>query len=185
MTQPTSGDYDPGLDHNSENDPEKGAILGAVGGVVTGAVAGAMTGPVGAVIGAVAGGLIGAGASGAAVTAVDDHDHDASPGEVDSTPAEVSADTYTGRTGVTALGGTDIGADLPPGIPAEGEFRSQSSLDEGSLTPTVGQTPSPGVGPEAGLPGQVEAAPTLPDQPSRGAGIGSDTSPTTIPDRTF
>jgi len=65
-----------GLDDDPHNDAEKGAALGGLGGAAVGAVAGSMAGPVGAVVGAVAGGLIGAGASGAAVNAVDKADND-------------------------------------------------------------------------------------------------------------
>ncbi len=65
-----------GIDDDPKNDAEKGAALGGLGGAAVGAVAGAAAGPVGAVVGAVAGGLAGAGASGAAVAAVDQVDND-------------------------------------------------------------------------------------------------------------
>ena len=65
-----------GLDGNSNNDAEKGAALGGLGGAAVGAAAGSIAGPVGTLIGAVAGGLVGAGASGAAVAAVDAVDND-------------------------------------------------------------------------------------------------------------
>lgn len=65
-----------GIDDNSNNDAEKGAALGGLGGVAVGAAAGSMLGPVGTIVGAVAGGLLGAGASGAAVAAVDQVDND-------------------------------------------------------------------------------------------------------------
>ena len=65
-----------GIDNNPSGDSEKGAALGGLGGVAVGAAAGSLAGPVGTVIGAVAGGLIGAGASGAAVAAVDAVDND-------------------------------------------------------------------------------------------------------------
>jgi uncharacterized protein YcfJ len=65
-----------GIDDNPNNDAEKGAALGGLGGVAVGAAAGSMLGPVGTVIGAVAGGLLGAGASGAAVAAIDQVDND-------------------------------------------------------------------------------------------------------------
>ena len=65
-----------GLDDNADNDPEKGAALGGLGGAVVGAAAGSIAGPVGTIIGAVAGGLVGAGASGAAVAAIDSIDND-------------------------------------------------------------------------------------------------------------
>lgn len=65
-----------GLDDNSNNDPEKGAALGGLGGAAVGAAAGSIAGPVGTIVGAIAGGLVGAGASGAAVAAVDAIDND-------------------------------------------------------------------------------------------------------------
>ena len=65
-----------GLDDNAQNDPEKGAALGGLGGAAVGAAAGSVAGPIGTIIGAVAGGLVGAGASGAAVAAVDAVDND-------------------------------------------------------------------------------------------------------------
>ena len=65
-----------GLDDSSHNDPEKGAALGGLGGAAVGAAAGSIAGPIGTLVGAVAGGLVGAGASGAAVAAVDSFDND-------------------------------------------------------------------------------------------------------------
>lgn len=65
-----------GIDDNPTGDAEKGATLGGIGGAVTGAVAGSAAGPVGTVLGAVIGGVAGAGASGAAVAAVDRVDND-------------------------------------------------------------------------------------------------------------
>ena len=65
-----------GLDDDANNDAEKGAALGGLGGAAVGAAAGSVAGPLGTVIGAVAGGLVGAGASGAAVAAVDTVDND-------------------------------------------------------------------------------------------------------------
>lgn len=65
-----------GIDDSSTNDAEKGAALGGLGGAAVGAAAGSLAGPLGTVVGAVAGGLIGAGASGAAVAAVDQIDND-------------------------------------------------------------------------------------------------------------
>jgi hypothetical protein len=65
-----------GIDNNSSNDAEKGAALGGLGGAAVGAAAGSLAGPLGTIVGAVAGGLMGAGASGAAVAAVDQIDND-------------------------------------------------------------------------------------------------------------
>ena len=65
-----------GLDGNADHDPEKGAALGGLGGAAVGAAAGSIAGPIGTIIGAVAGGLVGAGASGAAVAAIDSVDND-------------------------------------------------------------------------------------------------------------
>ena len=65
-----------GLDDNANHDPEKGAALGGLGGAAVGAAAGSIAGPVGTIVGAIAGGLVGAGASGAAVAAIDSIDND-------------------------------------------------------------------------------------------------------------
>ena len=65
-----------GLDDNANNDPEKGAALGGLGGAAVGAAAGSIAGPIGTIVGAIAGGLVGAGASGAAVAAIDSVDND-------------------------------------------------------------------------------------------------------------
>ena len=65
-----------GLDDSPNHDPEKGAALGGLGGAAVGAAAGSVAGPIGTLVGAVAGGLVGAGASGAAVAAVDAVDND-------------------------------------------------------------------------------------------------------------
>ncbi len=65
-----------GLDDDPNNDAEKGAALGGLGGAAVGAAAGSIAGPVGTLVGAIAGGLVGAGASGAAVAAVDSVDND-------------------------------------------------------------------------------------------------------------
>ncbi len=59
------------LEDTPAADANKGATLGGLGGAAVGAAAGSLIGPVGTVIGAVAGGLMGAGASGAAVAAVE------------------------------------------------------------------------------------------------------------------
>lgn len=115
-----------GIDDDPKNDAEKGAALGGLGGAAVGAVAGAATGPVGAVIGALAGGLAGAGASGAAVAAVDNVDNDNNitglgdgvtrdvedqANDVTRNVADVNADTIGNgvpgvQTGGTALDGT-------------------------------------------------------------------------------
>ena len=65
-----------GLDDDPNNDAEKGAALGGLGGAAVGAAAGSIAGPVGTIVGAIAGGLVGAGASGAAVAAIDSVDND-------------------------------------------------------------------------------------------------------------
>ena len=72
----TNDNIQHGIDDNPNNDAEKGAALGGLGGVAVGAAAGSLAGPLGTVVGAVAGGLLGAGASGAAVAAVDAVDND-------------------------------------------------------------------------------------------------------------
>ena len=65
-----------GLDNDPNNDAEKGAALGGLGGAAVGAAAGSIAGPIGTIVGAIAGGLVGAGASGAAVAAIDSVDND-------------------------------------------------------------------------------------------------------------
>jgi outer membrane lipoprotein SlyB len=65
-----------GIDDNPSGDAEKGAALGGLGGAAVGAAAGSLAGPLGTVVGAIAGGLLGAGASGAAVAAIDEVDND-------------------------------------------------------------------------------------------------------------
>jgi outer membrane lipoprotein SlyB len=76
MSNNTNDNVQHGIDDNPHNDAEKGAVLGGAGGAAVGAAAGSAAGPVGTLVGAVAGGLIGAGASGAAVGAVDQVDND-------------------------------------------------------------------------------------------------------------
>ncbi len=84
-----------GIDDNSNNDAEKGAALGGLGGVAVGAAAGSLLGPVGTVVGAVAGGLLGAGASGAAVAAIDQVDNDNTVSGIgDTTTNDLSGTTY-------------------------------------------------------------------------------------------
>ena len=107
-----------GIDDDPQNDAEKGAALGGLGGAAVGAVAGSAAGPVGAVVGAVAGGLVGAGASGAAVSAVDRVDNDnnvtglgddvALDKDRDDTVIS-DMDTTANRTGLD----TGLGNDLP------------------------------------------------------------------------
>ncbi len=72
----TNDNIQHGIDDNPSGDAEKGAALGGLGGIAVGAAAGSIAGPVGTLVGAVAGGLLGAGASGAAVAAVDAVDND-------------------------------------------------------------------------------------------------------------
>ena len=72
----TNDNIQHGIDDSTSGDAEKGAALGGLGGVAVGAAAGSLAGPIGAIVGAVAGGLLGAGASGAAVAAVDSIDND-------------------------------------------------------------------------------------------------------------
>jgi len=80
-----------GIDDNPNNDAEKGAALGGLGGVAVGAAAGSLLGPVGTVVGAVAGGLLGAGASGAAVAAIDQVDNDDTVSGIgDGTTSDIS-----------------------------------------------------------------------------------------------
>ena len=92
-----------GIDDNPNNDAEKGAALGGVGGAVTGAIAGSLAGPVGTIVGALAGGLIGAGASGAAVAAIDQVDND---NTVSGVGGGTSGDLN--RSGTADVGGHNI-----------------------------------------------------------------------------
>ncbi len=92
-----------GIDNNTSGDAEKGAALGGLGGAAVGAVAGSLAGPLGTVIGAVAGGLMGAGASGAAVAAVDAVDND-------NTVSGIGSDTGNIRSSNDgSVIGTDVG----------------------------------------------------------------------------
>lgn len=72
----TNDNIQHGIDDSPTGDAEKGAALGGIGGIAVGAAAGSVAGPLGTIVGAVAGGLLGAGASGAAVGAVDKVDND-------------------------------------------------------------------------------------------------------------
>ena len=105
-----------GIDDSPSGDAEKGAALGGLGGVAVGAAAGSVAGPVGTVIGAVAGGLLGAGASGAAVAAIDQVDNDNTVSGIgDGATRDVNAHSNAGyaargdyETGVHS-GGVDAG----------------------------------------------------------------------------
>ncbi len=117
-----------GIDDNPAGDPEKGAALGGLGGAVVGAAAGSAVGPVGTAVGAVVGGLLGAGASGAAVAAVDAMDNDNNITGVGSgvTPdmSTNTADNNYGTTGVVDNTINNVNADLPgnrvPGVQTGG-----------------------------------------------------------------
>ncbi len=92
-----------GIDNNTSGDAEKGAAIGGLGGAAVGAAAGSLAGPIGTLIGAVAGGLMGAGASGAAVAAVDSVDND-------NTVTGIGSDTGNIRASSDApVTGSDIG----------------------------------------------------------------------------
>ncbi len=97
-----------GIDNNPSGDAEKGAALGGLGGAAVGAAAGSLAGPLGTVIGAVAGGLLGAGASGAAVAAVDAVDNDNSVSGVgDGTTGNIRASSDNPVIG-TDVGGHNV-----------------------------------------------------------------------------
>ncbi len=112
----TNDNIQHGIDDNPTGDAGKGAALGGLGGVAVGAAAGSVAGPVGTVVGAVAGGLMGAGASGAAVAAVDRVDND---NTVSGVGGGATTQSGYGTTGYTApnvhassgapVTGTDIG----------------------------------------------------------------------------
>lgn len=111
-----------GIDDNPNNDAEKGAALGGVGGAVTGAIAGSLAGPVGTIVGALAGGLIGAGASGAAVAAIDQVDND-------NTVSGVGG----GTTGDLNRDGSQMGGtNVVTGAPAQSDA-GNSGLATGAL----------------------------------------------------
>jgi len=116
-----------GID-NTSNDAEKGAALGGLGGAAVGAAAGSLAGPVGTIIGAVAGGLMGAGASGAAVAAVDAVDNDNSVSGVgySSDNVRASSDEPVIDTGVG-------GHNVVTGGPARTEA-GNTGLAAGALT---------------------------------------------------
>ena len=106
----TNDNIQHGIDDNPNNDAEKGAALGGLGGVAVGAIAGSAAGPIGTIIGAVAGGLLGAGASGAAVAAVDAIDNDNTVSGVGSgvTPAATGAyDSNIRASSNAPVSGTD------------------------------------------------------------------------------
>ena len=114
-----------GLDDDPNNDAEKGAALGGLGGAAVGAAAGSIAGPVGTLVGAIAGGLVGAGASGAAVAAVDSMDNDntitgiGDGATLDSDGRRVDAG-YAERTGVV-MDADDHGHNIVTGGEAHSE----------------------------------------------------------------
>ncbi len=102
-----------GIDDNPSGDAEKGAALGGLGGLAVGAAAGSLAGPLGTVIGAVVGGLVGAGASGAAVAAVDAVDNDNTVSGVGggvTSKNDVMGGTPNVHTGATAAGDYERGS---------------------------------------------------------------------------
>ncbi len=106
----TNDNIQHGIDDNPNNDAEKGAALGGLGGVAVGAAAGSLAGPVGTVVGAVAGGLLGAGASGAAVAAVDAIDNDNTVSGVGSGATTNTGGASNIRASSDApVSGTDVG----------------------------------------------------------------------------
>ncbi|BCM91345.1 hypothetical protein IAD21_03215 [Abditibacteriota bacterium] len=123
----TNDNIQHGIDGSTSGDAEKGAALGGLGGAAVGAAAGALAGPVGAIVGAVAGGLLGAGASGAAVAAVDALDNDNTISGVGDgvTPAATYAPTLTENirpSSEAPVVGTDVGGhNIVTGEPATSE----------------------------------------------------------------
>lgn len=112
----TNDNIQHGIDNSTSGDAEKGAALGGLGGVAVGAAAGSLAGPIGAIVGAVAGGLLGAGASGAAVAAVDAIDNDNTISGVGNGVTPSVAGTYdpTLNTNIRSSSdapvvGTDVG----------------------------------------------------------------------------
>lgn len=130
-----------GIDDNPNNDAEKGATLGGLGGAVVGAAAGSAVGPVGTAIGAVVGGLTGAGASGAAVGAVDKMDNDNTvTGVGDGATQDVgtTASNAAHNTGNAAAGTVNaVGSDLPgnrvPGVQTGG-YATDGTPDTRGIT---------------------------------------------------
>ena len=119
-----------GLDDNAHNDPEKGAALGGLGGAAVGAAAGSIAGPIGTVIGAVAGGLVGAGASGAAVAAIDSVDNDDT---ITGVGGGATRDSDMRRVDASAVSGDPIApGDHGHNIVTGGEARTEAG-DDGLL----------------------------------------------------
>lgn len=104
------------LEDTPAADANKGAALGGVGGAAVGAAAGSLIGPVGTVIGAVAGGLMGAGASGAAVAAVEQAEYAPSgPDNIRASSNDTVVDTdivghnaVTGEPAISEAGNTGL-----------------------------------------------------------------------------
>lgn len=128
-----------GIDDNPSNDAEKGAALGGLGGAAVGAAAGSLAGPVGTIIGAVAGGLIGAGASGAAVAAIDAVDNDNTVSGVGDGSTTVGSDAAYSSDNVRASSGDPVidtgigGHNVVTGGPATTEA-GNTGLAAGALT---------------------------------------------------
>jgi phage tail tape-measure protein len=117
MIKMNNDNVQPGiLEDTPAADVNKGAALGGLGGAAVGAAAGSLIGPVGTVIGAVAGGLMGAGASGAAVAAVEQVEHnDSGPSNIRASSNDTVVDTdigghnaVTGGPAVTEAGNTGL-----------------------------------------------------------------------------
>lgn len=108
-----------GIDDSTSGDAAKGAALGGLGGVAVGAAAGSIIGPVGTVIGAVVGGLLGAGASGAAVAAVDAVDNDNTVSGVGD-GATLKSGQHVGTSGMTGMSGATASGDYERGSYAGG-----------------------------------------------------------------
>ncbi len=147
-----------GIDDSTSGDPAKGAALGGLGGVAVGAAAGSMAGPIGTVIGAVVGGLLGAGASGAAVAAVDAVDNDNTVSGVGD-GATLKSGEHVGTTGgygttpnvYSGVGGSGI----VPGATAAGDYERGSyaggtDVDAGGHNVVTGGEAHTGAG-KAGL----------------------------------
>jgi len=125
-----------GIDNNTSNDAEKGAALGGLGGAAVGAAAGSLAGPVGTIIGAVAGGLMGAGASGAAVAAVDAVDNDntvSGVGDGNTRGAGYSSDNVRASSDEPVIDTGVGGHNVVTGGPARTEA-GNTGLAAGALT---------------------------------------------------
>ena len=144
-----------GIDDNTSGDAAKGAALGGLGGVAVGAAAGSVIGPIGTVIGAVVGGLLGAGASGAAVAAVDAVDNDntvsgVGDGATLKSGERVGTSGNYGTTPDVHMGTTGMSGATASGDYERGSYAGGTDVDAGGHNVVTGDEAHTGAG-KAGL----------------------------------